>query len=300
MKVDIVNEKNTVVGQKQLPVQFAEPVREDLIEKAFRAATLSARQPHGTKPEAGKRSSAEISRRRHNYRGSYGFGISRVPRKIMSRRGTRMNWVGAFAPGTVGGRQAHPPKASKLLEIKINHTERRKSVRSAMSASMNAEIIKIRGHKIPKNFPFVMQDSVEKVSKTKDVIEMLSKLGFGDELGRLERTIRSGKGKMRGRKYQTPKGPLFVVSKDCPLMESAINIPGVEVVKMNSLNVPLLAPGAMPGRLTIYTEGAIDALAETGMFNKNFKGPAPKKKEEHKSAAKKQRQIISKRTNSKK
>ena len=84
-----------------------------LIKRAVLTLQNNKRQRYGANPEAGKKVSAALSKRRRKYRGSYGHGISRVPRKILSRRGTSMNWQGAFAPGTVGGRRAHPPKAEK-------------------------------------------------------------------------------------------------------------------------------------------------------------------------------------------
>ena len=111
MKLDILDISKKKTGEINLPIQFNEDVRTDLVSRAFLALRSNNRKPYGAKTEAGKRSSSIISKRRHQYRGSYGFGISRTPRKILSRRGTRMNWVGAFAPNTVGGRRAHPPKA---------------------------------------------------------------------------------------------------------------------------------------------------------------------------------------------
>jgi large subunit ribosomal protein L4e len=45
-------------------------------------------------------------------------------------------------------------------------------------------------------------------------------------------------------------------------VEAARNIPGVDVATVNDLNVELLAPGAHPGRLTIWTRGAIEKLDE--------------------------------------
>ena len=113
MKLAVYNLNNEKVKEINLPRQFNEQPRPDLVRRAVLAVQSHKRQPYGAKPEAGKRASAVLSRRRRDYRGSYGLGISRVPRKILSRGGTRMNWVGAFAPGTVGGRRAHPPKAGK-------------------------------------------------------------------------------------------------------------------------------------------------------------------------------------------
>ncbi|MBR9691209.1 50S ribosomal protein L4, partial [Candidatus Woesearchaeota archaeon] len=70
----------------------------------------------------------------------------------------------------------------------------------------------------------------------------------------------------RGRKYKKKKGILFVVSKDCSLEKAARNIPGIDIAVVNSLNAKLLAPGAVPGRLTLFTEAAIDKLEKEKLF----------------------------------
>ena len=61
-------------------------------------------------------------------------------------------------------------------------------------------------------------------------------------------------------------------------MQAAQNIPGIEVVDVHSLNAELLAPGARIGRLTLYTEAAIAALAHEGLFNENYHNPAIEEK----------------------
>ena len=129
MKLDILDISKNNVGEVELPMQFNEVIREDLVKRAFLVIRSNKRQAYGAKPEAGKRASANLSKRRRKYRGMYGFGISRTPRKILSRRGTRMYWVGAVAPNTVGGRRAHPPKAEKIMQKKINKKERKKAIR---------------------------------------------------------------------------------------------------------------------------------------------------------------------------
>jgi large subunit ribosomal protein L4e len=251
----------------KLPVQFTENFRPDLIKKAVLRIRANKRQPYGAHPEAGKRSSAEVSRRRHNYRGSYGIGISRVPRKVMSRRGTRMNWVGAFAPGTVGGRRAHPPKAEKVWSQKMNVKERRKAIRSALAATVNKELVAARGHKLPVSYPLVIEAKAEQIVKTKDAIKMLMDLGLAEELKRCQhKIIRAGIGKMRGRKYQKKKGPLVVISENAPVYKALRNVPGVDVVVVNNVNAELLAPGTDAGRITIYTEGAIKKIDEGKLF----------------------------------
>jgi large subunit ribosomal protein L4e len=267
MELKILSTAKTEAGKKKLPKQFSEPVRADLIKKAVEAIQANKRQPYGAHPEAGKRASADISRRRHKYRGAYGYGISRVPRKIMTRRGTRFNWVGAVAPGTVGGRRAHSPKAEKDWSKKINKKENRKAIRSAISATVNADIVKERGHNVPEGYPFIIESKIEGIEKAKDAKKVLEKLGIAEELKRTaKRSIRAGKGKSRGRKYKSKKGPLFVVSENCDFAKSCSSIPGVEVVNVKNINAELLAPGASIGRMTFFTEKAVEIMEKEKLF----------------------------------
>ncbi|MCJ7560718.1 50S ribosomal protein L4, partial [Candidatus Bathyarchaeota archaeon] len=74
------------------------------------------------------------------------------------------------------------------------------------------------------------------------------------------RKIRAGKGKRRGRKMKQAVGPLIVVVENKGLADAASNIPGVDIVTVNNLNTEMLAPGTHPGRLTLWTNGAIERL----------------------------------------
>ncbi len=267
MKLKIFDKDNKNSGDRELPKQFSEPYHPNLIKRAVLALQSIARQKYGADPRAGMRHATKLSKRRRKYRGSYGFGISRVNRKILSRRGTRFFWVGSFSPQTRGGRRSHAPKAEKNWELKINKKERRKAIRSAMSATVDKNIVEERGHKIPEAYPFILKSDFENLEKTKDVHDALTKLGFGDELQRTsEVKIRAGKGKSRGRKYRKKKGILIVVSEDCKLLKSANNILGVEAVPVNAINCNLLAPGSMAGRLTLWTENAVKSLEDKKLF----------------------------------
>lgn len=278
MKLKLVDTHKIEKGSKELPIQFLEPVRHDLIQRAVLAIESLERQPYGVDPRAGKKGTVWISKRRRDYKVSYGHGISRVPRKIMSRSGTQFNWVGSEMPGTVGGRTAHPPKAGKIVAQKINETENRRAIRSAIAATVNVECIKSRGHKIPKDFPFIIDSRIEAIAKTSEAFDVLNKLGLTEELERASvRTVRAGKGKNRGRKYTKRVGPLLVVSKDCALIKAARNIPGVQVITVNSLNAKALAPGTHPGRLTVWSEASVDALANQNLFMENYKGETIRK-----------------------
>ncbi len=267
MKLPIYTTEKNKVGEKQLPVQFGEEYRPDLIQRAVLAFESAARQLYGSNARAGLRKSARTSKRRRDYRTTYGYGISRVARKIFSRRGTRMSWAGASTPQTRGGRRAHPPKSEKIQEQKINQKEKQKAVRSAMAATLNKELVTQRGHKVPTTYPFILNSAFENLTRTKEVEQALISLGFEAELIRSSiKKIRAGKGKSRGRPYRRKKGILIVVGQECPLVRAAQNVPGVDAITVRSLNAHVLAPGAMPGRVTLWTENAINVLEKERLF----------------------------------
>ena len=263
----VVNFEGNKVKEISLPKQFSEPYHPNLIKRAVWTIQNNDRHPYGSKERAGLRYSSTLSKRRKDYKGSYGKGLSRTPRKVMWRRGTQFGFMGATAPGTVGGRKAHPPKAEKVFIKKINKNEKRKAIRSALSATFNIELIKKRNHNIPENFPFIIEDKIESVEKTRDIRKILFDLGFEKEIKRCgKKKVRAGKGKTRGRKYKKKKGLLIVVSGRCNLMKSAPNIPGIDVIEVKNINSELLAPGTHAGRLTLYTESSMEKLEKEKLF----------------------------------
>lgn len=271
MKLKVLNTKNTENGTVTFPVQ--EELREDLIRRAVHSLASRTRQPYGADPRAGFKHSADVSRRRRKYRGSYGKGISRVPRKVLSRSGLQFYWVGAQVSGMRGGQRAHGPKAEKKWARKINRKENRKAINSAMCAALNAEVVQGRGHLVPKNYPFALDADFDTLNKTKDVIAALEKLGFGDDL---TRGLNGGKS-------------LLLVTESEALAKAASNIPGVDVSTAKALNAHLLAPGAHPGRVTLFTTNSIKVLA--GETPESVKTPtkkaAPKAAKKAKKPAKK-------------
>ena len=87
MELKIINAENKEVGKQKLPEQFEEEIRPDMIKRAVEAVQANKRQQYGSDPRAGKKTAARLSRRRRDYKGAYGKGLSRVPRKTMTRRG---------------------------------------------------------------------------------------------------------------------------------------------------------------------------------------------------------------------
>lgn len=233
-----------------LPPIFETPIRPDVIKRAVLAIQSTRFQPKGRDPMAGKKTTAESR--------GVGLGIARIPRiKGPTARA-------AFAPGTVGGRLAHPPTPEKKIVKKIPKKEKRLALFSAIAATASKEMVASRGHAIEGvlQIPLVVVDELEGLKKTKDVEETLIKLGVLADLYRVREStkVRAGKGKLRGRRVKQAVGPLIVVAEDRGIGEAARNIPGVDVVSVGDLNAEILAPGTHPGRLTIWTRGALEVL----------------------------------------
>lgn len=267
MKLTIFDKTGKEAGKIELPIQFSEDYRPDLVFRAAHAIESNNRQRYGVMPTAGTRQSVKLSHRRRDFKTTYGHGISRTPRKVFSRRGKQFNWEGAFAPNTVKGRQAHPPKSDKDWSLKINKKERRKAIRCGLSASIHPEYVSQNGFRLPKNYPFCLDSSFEKISKTKELKDSLLKLDLKTELDRCsEYKIRPGKGKNRGRPYKTKTGPLIVVSVKCDLLNATKNMSGFEVITVDKLNARSLSTGNRAGRLSLYTESAIKKIAENKLF----------------------------------
>lgn len=270
MKLKIFSAAGIQTGEIDLPKQFSEPVRIDLIKKAVLAIQNNKRQAYAPHEKAGMIHAIRISKRRRDYKGSYGKGISRVPKKTMSRRGSQFFWVGANAPGVVGGRRAHPPKLETVWGWKLNTKERRKAICSALSAVVLKEAVVKRGHTVPEKYPFVVSEDFEKINKTKQLIDALNKLGFENELNRaFEPRARAGKGKLRGRRKITKKSLLLTVSDVTEISKAASNLPGIDVINVKKLNAEALAPGGHPGRATLFTTKAIEEL-KVGLFTNKF------------------------------
>lgn len=262
MKANVLDINGRKLKEIDLPKCFSHPVREDLIAKVLEVK--KTKQPYGPSPVAGKQHAAKgkIVHRRHVWKSGYGRGNSRVPRKIFSRRGTQFNWEAAEVPFARGGMRAHPPKPVSMINIKkINKKEINLALCSALSATANKKEIKkkytsLKDEKI-ENLPLVAEGKLISL-KTKDFLTSLKKV-LGKELFSLalkKRKIRSGKGKMRGRKYKTNAGLLIVTGKKEELKSNI-----TDNVNIGKLSILDLANGGQ-GRLTLYTEQAIKELKE--------------------------------------
>ncbi|MGK0232100.1 MAG: large subunit ribosomal protein L4e [Patescibacteria group bacterium] len=245
-------------GTVDLPKMFEGNAREDILAKVFEAEKMAKTQVYGAKPGAGAGYSASgiLRHRRSVWKTTYGKGISRVPRKIMSRSGSSFNWVGATISSARGGRKPHAPKAEKVLTKKINKKELAIAFNAAFIGTVSPKYIE-KKYNMKGNSGFVVSDDVAKL-KTKDFLVLMQTL-FGDAYAKLEKrkAVRAGRGKTRGRKYKSNAGMLFVVGS-----QETVKRSGITVVKAKELQISDLSPNGQPGRFTCYTKKAITEIGE--------------------------------------
>ena len=252
-RVHVYSLDGDVVKSVDLPTVFRGDIRSDLIRRAVTASQANRRQPYGP----GRRSGAK-----HSVRWSgKGQGVSRVPR-------IRGSMTGAQAPGTVGGRRAHPPRVEKVWAKKINANERRLARNAALAAVKEVAMVAARGHEFKEelSLPVVIEDGIETLEPdggaTREGVKILDRLGVYTDVERAKegRHVRAGRGKMRSRRYRQPRSLLVVVKDPAKVRRLFGNLPGIEVVSPAGLNAEVLAPGGDPGRLTMFSEGALEVL----------------------------------------
>jgi len=253
------------VIKMEMPEQFDERVRPDIIKRAVLSIQSKNRQAYGHDKDAGLRHVTYWKKRNNAYRGQKGRGQSRTPRKIVLRRGSQIAGEGAEAPNTRGGRRAHGPTPEKDFEEEINDKERRKAIRSAITATADQELVSEK-HAYDSEVP-IIEDGLETVEKTQELEEVLKGLGLEEELERCsEKKVRAGKGKNRGRKYRRKTGPLVVIAEDEGAAQAAKNLAGVDVSLVDQLNAEKLAPGSEPGRLVVWSKKAVEKLKDKELY----------------------------------
>jgi len=241
MKTKLIDKTGKEKGSVDLPKNFAVKIREDILSKVFEAQRAIYAQSYGAKEGAGAQYSASgiSKKKRHDWKATYGKGISRVPRKVMSRHGASFNWIGATVSNARGGRRPHAPRSAKNPFSKINKKELLIAFNSALAGTVKDAVV----------FDGEILDV-----KTKDFKKALKKV-FGEAKVWKVKSIRAGRGKMRGRKYKSNAGLLFVLGN-----EENMKRKGIEVVNVVDLKIKDLSPNGEPGRLVCYTKSAIEDI----------------------------------------
>jgi large subunit ribosomal protein L4e len=240
----------------ELPEIFETPYRPEVIHKVCINLLSHTYQRQGRYPAAGEIVSSESR--------NTGLGIARIARA----RGEGFQRAGQAAgvAGVRHGRVAHPPESWKTIRKKINKKEKLLGFCSAIAATGRKDLIIGRGHKVGKvsNFPIVVSNDIEYISKTRDLRMALLALGLEEDLIRARSSYkrRTGTARRRGRSARSGVSALIVVENDENLGRLSESIPGVEVRSVQKLNIIDLVPGSKAIRLTIFSQNAIEKLKD--------------------------------------
>jgi len=250
------------VGETNLPAVMTAPIRSDLIHFVHYNMAKNSRQAYAVSIKAGKQVSAA----------SWGTGraVSRIPR--VQGGGTQRSGQGAFGNMCRGGRMFAPTKTWRRWHRKINVSQKRYAVASALAASAVPALVMARGHKIDDvpEIPLVLEDALESAKKTSAAKDILAAVGALADVEKASdsKKIRAGKGKARNRKYVLRRGPLVIYKTNDGVEQAFRNLPGVELCCVDRLNLLQLAPGGHMGRFCVWSQSALDALnviyGETG------------------------------------
>jgi large subunit ribosomal protein L4e len=158
---------------------------------------------------------------------------------------------------------------------------------SAIAATGVPALVMAKGHRIEEipEVPLVVSDKVQSYTKTKEAYILLKRTKAYNDVDQVCKTkrMRAGKGKMRNRRRIMKRGPLVIYDQDQGLTRAFRNLPGVETLSVDNLNILKLAPGGHVGRFCIWTESAfkkLDSLYGTwrkaSSEKKNWNLPQPK------------------------
>jgi len=243
-------------GTLPMPFALCSPLRPDLVRYVHKNVSKNRRQAYAVSPKAGYDTAAESW--------CTGRAVARIPRAPGG--GTHRAGQAAFGNMCRGGGMFQPTKTWRRWHRRVNVTEKRHAVVSALAASSLPPLVMARGHRIGAvaELPLVVSGDAEGISKTKEAVALLKKLGCEEELTRVidSKRVRKTKGKMRNRRYVMRKGPLVIYNEDNGIVRAMRNIPGVETACVTRLNLLTLAPGGQFGRFVIWTECAFKKLAE--------------------------------------
>jgi len=157
-----------------------------------------------------------------------------------------------------------PNKIWRKWHHRVNVSQRRFAVASALAASAIPALVMARGHKIEHvpEVPLVVADDVQSTIKTQKAIEILAAIGANSDVEKVKASvaIRRGVGKARNRRYVQRRGPLLIYADDNGLVKAFRNVPGVDTCEVSRLNLLQLAPGGHLGRFIIWTKSAFERL----------------------------------------
>ena len=256
--MDVYSIDGKVSKSIELPKVFSESFRKELVLRAILAEQSFRYQPKGRNLMAGLRTTAAYVGNYKSYRTGRHMGIAIRPREKLG--GGAMGYVRRI-PSSVKGRRAHAQKIEKRLEEMMNTKEYVLALRSAIGGFSDREMIKASRGFEGKSLPIIVDDGIESITKTKDLINALKALGIGADLekSRKPKSKSSLRSKERRRKF---RNSAVIIAKNVGKIEKAgRNIPGIDVCSVDSLTIEKLAPGGAP-RISVWSEDAVKVVEE--------------------------------------
>lgn len=256
MEANVYQIDGKVEKKIALPEIFGMRFNEDIVRRALLSEQSAAYQPQGHYLLAGMDTSASYKGRYGTYRTQRHTGLPPRPRQRLAKGG-----MGAVRkiPSAVKGRRAHPHKVEKIIIERINRKEYAKALESAVAATANTELIKRTYSYQKERLPVIVSSQLEKVAKTRELIKILTTLGFNDDIAK-SHDPRLNVGGRRSKKRYFRSSVLIIAKDSGSIGRAGRNIPGVDVLAVDGLKIEKLAPGAKP-RLALWSEAAVESLA---------------------------------------
>ncbi|KAH0521093.1 60S ribosomal protein L4 [Microtus ochrogaster] len=176
--ISVYSEKGESSGKNvTLPAVFKAPIRPDIVNFVHTNLRKNNRQPYAVSELAGHQTSAE----------SWGTGraVARIPR--VRGGGTHRSGQGAFGNMCRGDRMFAPTKTWRRWHRRVNTTQKRYAICSALAASALPALVMSKGHRIEEvpELPLVVEDKVEGYKKTKEAVQLLKKLKAWNDIKKL-------------------------------------------------------------------------------------------------------------------
>merc|ERR1712227_646622 len=253
-QISVYDEAGNAAAQMASPAVFKAPIRHDIVNFVHFEMLKNTRQAYAVSEKAGHQTSAE----------SWGTGraVARIPR--VRGGGTHRSGQAAFGNMCRGGRMFAPTKQWRRWHRKVGVAQKRYAMCSAIATTGVPALVMAKGHVISNipEVPFVVSDKTQGFSKTKEAVEFLRRNKAWADVAKVyaSRRMRAGKGKLRNRRHVQKLGPLVVYDQDQGITKAFRNIPGVDVIQVDNLNILKLAPGGHVGRFVIWTESAFKKL----------------------------------------
>merc|ERR1719482_1814685 len=176
-----------------MPAVFSAPIRDDVVSFVHTAMAKNRRQAHGVFHLQGHQHSAE----------SWGTGraVARIPR--ISGSGTHRSGQAAFGNMCRRGRMFAPLKIWRKWQRKVNLTQKRHAVASALAASACAPLVMAKGHRVMEVPELPLVAETLNNDTTSGLLGALNSLGAKADLERVRKSkkMRAGQGKYRNARF---------------------------------------------------------------------------------------------------